>query len=85
MSYFVKTGETNRVKGKRSKHKEMLVVFQVVGSHLTEKSIGRIDHVFDFFTDASFMEEVFKKDSKHRPILKSIIDDMHKAMEAGEL
>ncbi|XP_042866872.1 tumor necrosis factor alpha-induced protein 8-like protein isoform X1 [Penaeus japonicus] len=56
---------------------------QLVGNHLTDKSLGRIDHVLDFFTDATFLEEMFKKSSPYRPALKSIIDDMNKAFDEG--
>lgn len=56
---------------------------QLVGNHLTDKSLGRIDHVLDFFTDATFLEEMFRKSSPYRPALKSIIDDMNKAFDEG--
>lgn len=58
---------------------------KLVKEHLTDKSIGRIDHVLDFFSDGVFLEEMFKKDSKYRPQLKAIIEDMNKALEQGEI
>lgn len=58
---------------------------QLVGNHLTDKSLGRIDQVLDFFTDANFLEEMFRAESPHRPILKAIIDDMSNALDKGVL
>ncbi|MCL4136516.1 UNVERIFIED_CONTAM: hypothetical protein GTU68_007292, partial [Idotea baltica] len=58
---------------------------QLVGSHLTDKSLLRIDHVLTFFSDAAFLEEIFKKDSVHRPTFQAIVDDMNKAVDAGEI
>ncbi|XP_045612246.1 tumor necrosis factor alpha-induced protein 8-like protein isoform X2 [Procambarus clarkii] len=56
---------------------------QLVGNHLTDKSLGRIDHVLDFFTEAAFLEEMFRPESPHRPTLQTIIDDMSKAFDEG--
>lgn len=58
---------------------------KLVKEHLTDKSIARIDHVFDFFSDGPFLEAMFKKDSEFRPQLKAIIEDMNKALDAGEI
>ncbi|KAK3876418.1 hypothetical protein Pmani_024683 [Petrolisthes manimaculis] len=55
----------------------------LVGNHLTDKSLGRIDHVLDFFTDPAFLEEMFRPESKHRPTLQTIVDDMSKALDEG--
>lgn len=56
---------------------------QLVGNHLTDKSLGRIDHVLDFFTEAAFLEEMFRTESPHRPTLQTIVDDMSKAFDEG--
>lgn len=37
---------------------------QVVKSHLTDKSKQRIDHVFNFFADKKFLEDVFNSSVK---------------------
>ncbi|XP_076064188.1 tumor necrosis factor alpha-induced protein 8-like protein sigmar isoform X2 [Oratosquilla oratoria] len=57
----------------------------LVGGHLTDKSIGRIDHVLDFFSESAFLEEVFRRDSQYRPTLQAIVDDMNKAFDEGGL
>ncbi|CAL4124833.1 unnamed protein product, partial [Meganyctiphanes norvegica] len=56
---------------------------KLVKNHLTEKSLGRIDHVFNFFSDPAFMEEMFKSESPYRPTLQKIVDDMGKAFDEG--
>ncbi|KAA0203461.1 hypothetical protein HAZT_HAZT003829 [Hyalella azteca] len=57
----------------------------LVKDHLTDKSVGRIDHVLDFFSNGAFLEEMFRKDSQYRPQMKVIIEDLNKAMDEGEL
>ena len=57
----------------------------LVIEHLTDKSIGRIDHVLNFFSDEAFLEEMFKQKSVHRPMLKVIVDDMSKAFDEGAI
>ncbi|KAG7156544.1 Tumor necrosis factor alpha-induced protein 8-like [Homarus americanus] len=56
---------------------------QLVGNHLTDKSLGRIDHVLDFFAEPAFLEEMFRPDTPHRPTLQTIVDDMSKAFDEG--
>lgn len=57
----------------------------LVSRHLTDKSVNRIDHVFDFFANPSFLDAVFSHDGSHKEILASIVSDMHKLMEDGSL
>ncbi|KAK7081801.1 Tumor necrosis factor alpha-induced protein 8-like [Halocaridina rubra] len=57
----------------------------LVGNHLTDKSLGRIDHVLDFFTDSTFLEEMFRPESQYRPLLESIVGDMSKAFDEGRI
>lgn len=58
---------------------------QLVGNHLTDKSLSRIDNVFSFFAQPAHMDMVFKKDGEHRASLGRIVDDMHKLMDEGGL
>lgn len=53
--------------------------------HLTDKSLGRIDEVFDFFGDASLLETAFKPDSPYREIMGKIVADINAAMETGDI
>ncbi|XP_032590657.1 tumor necrosis factor alpha-induced protein 8-like protein isoform X2 [Drosophila grimshawi] len=58
---------------------------QIVQPHLTNKSIGRIDDVFNFFGDASLLETAFKPDSPYREVMGKIVADINSAMETGDL
>ncbi len=58
---------------------------QIVQPHLTEKSLGRIDMVFAFFSNPNFLDVIFKKNSDYNEIMTRIISDMHNALEQGEL
>lgn len=57
----------------------------IVQRHLTDKSLNRIDHVFDFFSNPQFLDTIFKKDSNYREILGKIVSDMNKALDTGGL
>lgn len=57
----------------------------IVQSHLTDKSIGRIDEVFDFFADETLLELAFKTDSPYREVMGKIVADINSAMETGDI
>ncbi|XP_061389434.1 tumor necrosis factor alpha-induced protein 8-like protein [Musca vetustissima] len=57
----------------------------IVNRHLTEKSLTRIDEVFDFFTDANLLETAFKPDSPYREVMANIVADINTAMETGDI
>lgn len=61
------------------------VLKSIIEPHLTEKSIGRIDEVFDFFSDAKLLETAFRVDSPYRDVVGDIVKDMNAAMESGDL
>ncbi|CAD7014595.1 unnamed protein product [Ceratitis capitata] len=42
----------------------------IVQRHLTEKSLNRIDEVFDFFRDTTLLEAAFKPDSQYRELME---------------
>lgn len=58
---------------------------QIVQPHLTEKSLGRMDMVFAFFSNPAFLDAVFKKNSEYNDVMTRIIEDMHGGLEQGEL
>lgn len=58
---------------------------QIVQPHLTDKSLGRIDLVFGFFSNPIFLDMIFKKNSDYNEVMTKIITDMHSALEQGEL
>ncbi|KAL3280103.1 hypothetical protein HHI36_017609 [Cryptolaemus montrouzieri] len=57
----------------------------IVEAHLTDKSLSRIDSVFNFFTDERFLDSVFKRDSEYRDVLGRLVLDLNKAIENGDL
>lgn len=57
----------------------------IVSKHLTDKSLSRIDSVFNFFTNEQFLDIMFKADSELRPTLGRIVADLNKAIETGDL
>ncbi|XP_058455892.1 protein salivary glands marred isoform X2 [Malaya genurostris] len=56
-----------------------------VERHLTEKSIGRINEVFAFFSEPALLEVAFRQDSPYRELMDKIIADLNKAMENGDI
>ena len=50
---------------------------QLVARHLTDKSFGRIDNVFNFFGDMEFLDTMFRPDSSYRPQLDKIVVDLN--------
>lgn len=53
-----------------------------VASHLTEKSVARIDDVYDFFCDNRLLETAFKKNSAYHDIMTSLVADMNKSLDS---
>lgn len=57
----------------------------LVERHLTDKSLARINHVFEFFSNPQFLDSTFRKDSAYRDILGKIVNDMNTALDSGEM
>ena len=60
------------------------MLIDLVQNHLSSKSLGRIDKVFHFCKQDAFLEEMFRRESTHRPLLQTIIDDMNNAVDSGD-
>lgn len=58
---------------------------QVVERHLTDKSLMRIDEVFNFFSDSHLLETSFRIESPYRDIIGKIVADLNKAMDSGDI
>jgi hypothetical protein len=58
---------------------------QVVERHLTDKSLTRIDEVFNFFSDSHLLETSFRIESPYRDIIGKIVADLNKAMDSGDI
>ncbi|TMW47448.1 hypothetical protein DOY81_007473 [Sarcophaga bullata] len=57
----------------------------VVHNHLTEKSLSRIDEVFEFFADELLLETAFKPNSPYRELMGKIVADINTAMDTGDI
>lgn len=58
---------------------------EIVHKHLTEKSLNRIDEVFNVMNNAQFLEAIFKQNSEYRDVMGKIVCDLNKAMENGDI
>lgn len=58
---------------------------QLVQRHLTDKSLWRIDHVFQFFGSVEFLDTLFKTNGPHRELLAKIVSDLNKLLEEAIL
>lgn len=51
--------------------------------HLTEKSLLRIDYVFNFFSEPTFLDTVFKRNSEYSTMLSRFVEDLNRALDEG--
>ena len=61
------------------------ILHQLVATHLTDKSKGRINSVFDVLGDPEFLEKLFEPKSKYRPSLKIIANRLSELLKEGIL
>lgn len=61
------------------------LIKDLIKPHLTEKTIGRVDNVFNFFGNPQFLETVYKSDNIYRDYLQNIVKDLRTLMEEGLL
>lgn len=57
---------------------------EIVRNHLSDKSLSKIDEIFDAFNNPQFLEAIFKADSPHRETMGKIVADLNKVMEQNE-
>lgn len=60
------------------------ILMDIVRNHLTEKNLKKIDEIFECFSQPEFLEAMFRVDSSHREIMKSIVADLNKIMEQND-
>jgi len=59
---------------------------RLVQNHLKDKSLQRIDAVFEFFSDPQFLDTIFKRDSqRYKEILDNLVEDINFAMDENNL
>ena len=56
----------------------------IVRNHLTDKSLARIDEIFDSFNDPQFLESIFRADGPHKDVMGKICEDLNKILEQNE-
>jgi transcription termination factor NusB len=56
-----------------------------VRSHLTEKSMKRIEHVYNLYSDKKLLDAVFESGSKYRPHLGAICHSLNQLIDNGEI
>lgn len=61
------------------------ILQSIICKHLTDKSFNRVENVFSFFANASFLDAIFRRDSQYRDALGRVVNDLNKAIENGEL
>ncbi|XP_036245611.2 tumor necrosis factor alpha-induced protein 8-like protein 3 [Molothrus ater] len=57
------------------------LVHELVGQHLTARSHGRINHVFNHFADVEFLSALYSLDGDCRPYLKKICNGINKLLD----
>nr|XP_020840161.1 tumor necrosis factor alpha-induced protein 8-like protein 3 [Phascolarctos cinereus] len=57
------------------------LVHELVGRHLTPRTHGRINHVFNHFADVEFLSALYSLDGECRMNLKKICDGVNKLLE----
>ncbi|XP_068954147.1 tumor necrosis factor alpha-induced protein 8-like protein 3 [Petaurus breviceps papuanus] len=57
------------------------LVHELVGRHLTPRTHGRINHVFNHFADVEFLSALYSLDGECRLNLKKICDGVNKLLE----
>lgn len=57
----------------------------IIKRHLTDKSKQRVDHVYDFFSDTKFLEEIYKPNSPHKTTVALIAEDVRSLLDEGSI
>ncbi|OWF47936.1 tumor necrosis factor alpha-induced protein 8-like isoform X2 [Mizuhopecten yessoensis] len=57
----------------------------LIERHSTDKTKGRVDHVFHSFCDESLMDVIFAPEGKCRDLMESIVTNLRKMMDEGNL
>ena len=77
------TFDVEYMKDSFKESQELLILF--TKDHLTEKSMKRIDHVYNFYSDPELLEQAFQPGTKYRPYLTNIVTALDTLLERGEL
>ena len=61
------------------------LLHRLIGKHLTDKSHGRVDLVFNYYANGDLLEKLFQPDGPYSVYQKNIVDCLNKLMEEGNL
>ncbi|CAH2327166.1 tumor necrosis factor alpha-induced 8 2 [Pelobates cultripes] len=61
------------------------LLLRLVEKHLTPKSLGRIQHVFNHFADQEMLTQLYNPKGELRPHLQKICNGMNKLIDEGKL
>ncbi|XP_060905778.1 tumor necrosis factor, alpha-induced protein 8-like protein 2 B isoform X2 [Labrus mixtus] len=61
------------------------LLLKLVKSHLTPKSHGRINHVFNHYSDPELLTKLYEPDGPFRPHLTKICKGLNKLVEEGTI
>ena len=61
------------------------LLLKLVNSHLTPKSHGRINHVFNHYSDPELLTKLYDPEGPFRPNLTKICTGLNKMVEEGTL
>lgn len=56
----------------------------LIENHLTQKSHGRVDHVFDYFSNGELLDKLFQTDA-YKDVRAEMADGLNKLIEHGDL
>jgi len=70
--------DVNHLVTKLNECREMLVA--LVSAHLTSKSVGRINHVFDYWSDPKVIRKVLSSGKEDEPVLHPIMEEIVKLL-----
>lgn len=61
------------------------LLLKLVNTHLTPKSHGRINHVFNHYSDPQLLTQLYEPDGPFRPNLTNICKGLNKLVEDGTI
>lgn len=61
------------------------LLLKLVNTHLTPKSHGRINHVFNHYSDAELLTKLYDPSGPFRPNLTKICKGLNKLVEDGTI
>ncbi|XP_005300217.1 tumor necrosis factor alpha-induced protein 8 isoform X5 [Chrysemys picta bellii] len=61
------------------------ILHQIIQRHLTAKSHGRVNNVFDHFSDCEFLAALYNPFGPYKPHLQKLCDGVNKMLDEGNI